>query len=173
MGKTTKDTAMELDREGAANFEQLQDLIRKECDKRDRKYARLEDKCNKLEQQVKNPQKNMPQRGHSPNHKETGASKKNKSNQRNAMKQQRTRSKSAPVNNSGAKNRRNPESPGQAAEKKQRFQAKKYKQTSIAVTKQIESESIQLLWQEKTAKEATAKKLIAQFGFVGDPTLSK
>ena len=52
MGKTTEDTAMELDGEGAANFEQLQDLIRKECDKRDRKYARLEDKCNKLEQQV-------------------------------------------------------------------------------------------------------------------------
>ena len=117
MGKTTKDTAMELDGEGAANFEQLQDLIRKECDKRDRKYARLEEKCNKLEQQVKNPQKNMPQRGRSPNHDEPGASKKNKSNQRNATKQQSTRSKSAPVNHSGAKNRRNPESPGQAAEK--------------------------------------------------------
>ena len=57
--------------------------------------------------------------------------------------------------------------------KKKRFQAKKYKQTSIVVTKQIESESIQLLWKEKPAKEATAKKLIAQFGFVGDPTLSK
>ena len=73
MGKTTEDTAMELDGEGAANFEQLQDLIRKECDKCDRKYARLEDKCNKLEQQLKNPQKNMPQRGRSPNHEEPGA----------------------------------------------------------------------------------------------------
>ena len=52
MGKTTEDTTMELDGEGAANFEQLQDLIRKECDKHDHKYARLEDKCNKLEQQV-------------------------------------------------------------------------------------------------------------------------
>ena len=173
MGKTTEDTAMELDGEGAANFEQLQDLIWKECDKRDRKYARLEDKCNKLEQQVKNPQKNMPKRGHSPNHEEPGASKKNKSNQRNAPKQQRSRSKSAPVNNPGAKNRRNPESPGQAGEKKQQFQAKKHKQTSTAVTKQITSESTQLFWQEKTAKEATAKKLTAQFGFVGDPTLSK
>ena len=29
MGRTTEDTAMELDREGDANFEQLQDLIRK------------------------------------------------------------------------------------------------------------------------------------------------
>ena len=62
MGKTTEETAMELDGEGAADFEQLQDLIRKECDKRDRKYAKLEDKCNKLEQQVKNPQKTC-QRG--------------------------------------------------------------------------------------------------------------
>ena len=172
MGKTTEDTAMELDGEGAADFEQLQDLIRKECDKRDRKYAQLEDKCNKLEQQVKNPQKNMPKRGRSPNHEEPGASKKNKSNQRNAPKQQRSRSKSIPTNNSGAKNRRNHESPEQAGEKK-RFQAKKYKQTSVAVKKQINSESAQLFWQEKTTKETTATKLIAQFGFVGDPTISK
>ena len=33
MGKTTEDTAMELDAEGGASFEQLQDLIKKECDK--------------------------------------------------------------------------------------------------------------------------------------------
>ena len=117
MGKTTEDTAMELDGEGAADFEQLQDLIRKECDKRDRKYAKLEEKCNKLEQQVKNPQKNMPKRGRSPNHEEPGASKKNKSNQKNAPKPQRSRSKSTPANNSGGKNRRNHESPEQAAEK--------------------------------------------------------
>ena len=118
MGKTTEDTAMELDGEGAANFEQLQDLIQKECDKCDRKYARLEDKCNKLEQQVtqKGHQK-MPQRGRSPNNDEPGASKKNKSNQRNAMNQQRTSPNSAPVNNSGSKNRRNPKLSGQADEK--------------------------------------------------------
>ena len=52
MGKSTEETAMELDGEGATNFEQLEDLIQKECDKRDRKYPRLEEKCNKLEQQV-------------------------------------------------------------------------------------------------------------------------
>ena len=52
MGKTTEDTAMELNGEGAANFKQLQELIWNECDKRDRKYAQMEDKCNKLEQQV-------------------------------------------------------------------------------------------------------------------------
>ena len=116
MGKTTEDTAMELDGEGTADFEQLKDIIRKECDKRDRKYAQLEEKCNKLEQQVKNPPKNMPKSGRSPNHEEPGASKKNKSNERNATKQQRSRSKSIPANNSGAINRRNHESPEQAGE---------------------------------------------------------
>ena len=94
MGKTTEDTAMELDGEGAANFEQLQNLIRKECDKYDRKYARLEDKCNKLEQQVtQNNQKKHATEGPISNHEEPCASKKNKSNQRHAMNQQRTRPK--------------------------------------------------------------------------------
>ena len=174
MGKTTEDTAMELDGEGVANFEQLQDLIQKECDKRDRKYVRLEDKCYKLEQQVtqKDHQKNKPQRDRSPNHKEPGASKKNESNQRNAINQQRTRPKIAPVNNSGPKNRRNPESPGQATEKNSGSRLKKRKQTYIALAKQIESESAQQRWQENTPKEATTKKLIAQFRFAGDPTLS-
>ena len=60
MSKSTEDTVMELDAEGATNYEQLQDLIWKECKKRDHKYARLEDKYNKLEQQVtqKDQQKN-------------------------------------------------------------------------------------------------------------------
>ena len=39
LDKSTEDTAMELDGEGATNYKQLKDLIRKECDKRDRKYA--------------------------------------------------------------------------------------------------------------------------------------
>ena len=52
LGKLTEDTTMELDGEGATNYEQLKDLIRKECDKQDCKYPRLEDKYNKLEQQV-------------------------------------------------------------------------------------------------------------------------
>ena len=33
LGKTTESTAMELDAEGGASFEQLQELIKKECDK--------------------------------------------------------------------------------------------------------------------------------------------
>ena len=167
MGKTTEDTAMELDGEGAADFEQLQDLIRKECDKRDRKYAQLEDKCNKLEQQVKNPQKNMPKRGRSPNHEEKQIkskehSKTTKESLKKHSRQQLWRQKQT-----------KPRKPRTSRRRKQRFQAKKYKQTSIAVTKQTKSESAQLFWQEKTTKEATATKLIAQFGFVGDPTISK
>ena len=174
MGKTTEDTAMELDGEGAANFEQLQDLIRKECDKCDRKYSRLEDKYNKLEQQVtqKTPQKNMPQRGRSPNHEEPGASKKNKSNQRNAMSQQRTRPKKRPRQQLWPKKPTKLRKPRTSRRKKQRFQVKKCKQTCISLTKQIESESAQQRWQEKTSKEATAKKLITQFGIARNPTLS-
>ena len=49
MGKTTEDTAMELDAKGGASFKQLQDLIKKECDKRDKKYRSLEQKYNKLQ----------------------------------------------------------------------------------------------------------------------------
>ena len=118
MGKSTEETAMELDGEGAANFEQLQDLIQKECDKRDRKYARLEDKYNKLEQQVtrKDP-KNMPQRGQPSNNEGTGASKKNKFNKRQATNQPSTRPRSTPPNNPGQQKRRNSESPEQVAAK--------------------------------------------------------
>ena len=65
MGKTTEDTAMELDAEGGASFEQLQDLIKKECDKRDKKYRSLEQKYNNLQDLVENTtnQKNLQSRG--------------------------------------------------------------------------------------------------------------
>ena len=84
-----EDTVMELDGEGTANFEQLKDLIRKECDKRDRRYAHLEDKYKKLEHQVTNQdqQENMAKRGRQPTSDRPGASKKNKSDQRQASNQ--------------------------------------------------------------------------------------
>ena len=65
MGETTEDTAMELDTEGGASFEQLQDLIKKECDKRDKKYRSLEQKYNKLQESFEHSQsqKNLPTRG--------------------------------------------------------------------------------------------------------------
>ena len=54
----------------------------------------------------------MKQRGRPSNNEGTGASKKNKSNKRQAANQQSTRPRSAPTNNSG-----NSESPGRAIEK--------------------------------------------------------
>ena len=75
LGKTTEDTAMELDTEGGASFEQLQDLIKKECDKRDKKYRSLEQKYNKLQESFENSQlqANLQMRG------QRGASNKKKS----------------------------------------------------------------------------------------------
>ena len=55
-GKTTENTTMELDAEGGASFEQLQELIKKECDKRDKKYRSLEQKYNKLYDSVEHSQ---------------------------------------------------------------------------------------------------------------------
>ena len=173
MGKTTEDTAMELDGEGAADFEQLQDLIRKECDKRDRKYAQLEDKCNKLEQQVRNPQNNMPKRGSSPNHEVPRRLEEKKIKSKEHSKTTKESLKKHSRQHLWRQKQTKPRKPRTSRRRKQRFQAKKYKQTSVAVTKQINSESAQLFWQEQTTKEATATKRIAQFGFVGDPTISK
>ena len=56
LGKATESTAMELDAEGGASFEQLQELIKKECDKRDKKYRSLEHKFNKLQESLQQSQ---------------------------------------------------------------------------------------------------------------------
>ena len=77
---------MELDGEVGASFGQLQELIRKEYDKRDKKYRSLEQKYNKLQESVEHSQqqKKMPMRG------PRGASNKKKSqptNQRKAANQ--------------------------------------------------------------------------------------
>ena len=172
MCKTTEDTAMEHDGEGAADFEQLQDLIRKECDKRDRKYAQLEDKCNKLEQQVENPQKTC-QRGAALQITKNPAPRR-KTNQIKRMLQNNkgVAQKAFPPTTLAPKTDKTTKTQNKQANKTT-IPSKKYKQTSVAVTKQINSESAQLFWQEKTTKEATATKLIAQFGFVGDPTISE
>ena len=109
---------MELDGEGTVNFEQLKDLICKECDKRDCHYTHLDDKYKKLEHQVSNQdqQKNMAKRGQQPTSDGPGASKKNKSDQRQASNQQSNRPRSVPPNNTGQTNRRRSENPGQAIE---------------------------------------------------------
>ena len=55
LGKTTESTAMELDAEGGTSFEQLQELIKKECDKRNKTYRSLEQKYKKLQESLKQP----------------------------------------------------------------------------------------------------------------------
>ena len=89
LSKSTEDTVMELDGEGAANYEQLKDLIRKECDKRDHCYAQLKEKYNKLEHDITHPkqQKTMTQRGCTALSNQAGTSKKNKSDQKPASTQ--------------------------------------------------------------------------------------
>ena len=42
--KSTENTAMKLDAEGGTTFEQLQELIKKECDKCDKKYRSCKQK---------------------------------------------------------------------------------------------------------------------------------
>ena len=119
MGWSTEDTTMELDGEGAANFEQLKDLIRKECDKWDCRYAHLEDKYKKLEHQVTyhDQQKNMAKRGRQPTSNRPGASKKNKSDQKQAPNQHSNRPRSVPPSNTGQTNRENSKNQGRAVEK--------------------------------------------------------
>ena len=89
LGKATESTAMELDAEGGASFEQLQELIKKECDKRDKHYRSLENKYNKLQESLQqSQQKNSSQRG------QGGASNKKKSSPSTARKAQPQRGRS-------------------------------------------------------------------------------
>ena len=89
LGKTMESTAMELDAEGGASFEQLQDLIKKECDKRDKNYCSLEQKYNKLLESFEHSQqKNSKMRG------QGGASNKKKPSQTTARRTQPQRGRS-------------------------------------------------------------------------------
>ena len=60
LGKATESTAMELDAEGGASFEQLQELIKKECDKHDKNYR---SNTTNSRSHVNNPNKKTRPRG--------------------------------------------------------------------------------------------------------------
>ena len=101
---------MELDGEGAANFEQLKDLICKECDKRDCHYAHVEDKYKKLEHQVTTKtSKKTWQRGADNQQAMDQVPQRKKSDQRQVMNQCSNRPRSVPPNNTGQTNRRRSE----------------------------------------------------------------
>ena len=111
---------MELDEEGAANYEQLKDLIRKECDKRDRKYAQLEVKYNTLEQHMKNKDvpKNMTPRSRPQNVDRTGASTKNKSVPQTKKQNRGNNTKNSTSGNKDLTKRKRSENQRKAVEKK-------------------------------------------------------
>ena len=62
--------------------------------------------------------------------------------------------------------------PRKSRQKQQQYEVKQRKQNTITLAKQIKSETAQCSWQEKTTTESIKKKLMLQFGFVADPTLS-
>ena len=105
---------MESDGEGAVNFEQLKDLICKECGKRDCCYAQLEDKYKRLEHQVThhNQQTNMAKRGKQPTSDGPCDSKENKSDQKQAQNQQSNHPWSATPSNTAQTNPKNSKNKG-------------------------------------------------------------
>lgn len=62
-GKATDDTAMELDAEGGTSLEHLKDLIKTECNKRDKRYDSLAKKYNALEKQLAESTKHIKLKG--------------------------------------------------------------------------------------------------------------
>ena len=62
--------------------------------------------------------------------------------------------------------------PRKSRRKKQRYMARQQKQNAIALTKQIDSETAQINWQETNTTESVKKKLMLQFGFVANPSHS-
>ena len=122
-GKTTEETAMELDAEPTASLGQLQDLVQKELDKRDKKYKELEKNYRILEKKLGrnsnnnndsnngNNSSNRSPKNSTARGRGNGASGKNKSgNNRNGNNNRPNRSRST----SRGRNRRNNRNNGQA-----------------------------------------------------------
>ena len=106
LGKTTESTAMELDAEGGTSFEQLQDLIKKECDKRDKHYRSLDLKYNKIQEALEqSQQKNSKMRG------QGGASNKKKVSPTTARRTQQQRGRSTSKRRSQTQGSRQPNQP--------------------------------------------------------------
>ena len=140
LGKSTESTAMELDAEGGASFEQLQDLIKKECDKRDKRYRQLEQKYNKLQDSHNQAQqKNMTTRGRG------GASNKKKLSPTPTQKAQQKRGRSIP--------KRRPLPQGSRQTNQQKGKAD---DTSNVVSNESEKNSTQRRRSRSTSKKKTS-----------------
>ena len=113
-GKTTEDTTMELDAEGAASHELLRDLIRKETEKQNKKYDDLQQKYENLQKEIKRTQKNGNQRGQQ----QSGASQ-NKKKSANKSGKDRTQSNQNSRNRNRSRSRTRSRSRGNSNSKKQ------------------------------------------------------
>ena len=166
MGKTTEDTAMELDGEGGASFEQLQDLIKKECDKRDKKYRSLEQKYNKLQDSFNSKQ----------SEKNT-----NEGPTRRLEQKEITNRKSStgpkptwpPNNNKTGTTYGSSTIPSRTARKSRRYQQRHYKRQSHKIQRE---QAITIAAEEKAfyhrlvqVTTTITNKIKQQFGFVADP----
>ena len=152
---------MELDAEGGASFEQLQELIKKECDKRDKKYRSLEQKYNKLYDSVEHSQKQKKHACKGPTRrleqKEIAIVKSVKGDQPTRALHFATTHPT--TNKPKRKSRRY-----QQRRHKRQFRKAKTKQTHTIVT---EEKAFQLRSEQITTTIET--KLKQQFGFVADP----
>ena len=152
---------MELDAEGGASFEQLQELIKKECNKRDKKYRSLEQKYNKLYDSVEHAQKQKKHACEGPTRrleqKDIATVKSTKGGQPTQTLHIATTHLT--TNKPKRKSRRY-----QQRRHKQQFGKAEKKQTLTIAT---EEKSFQLRSEQITTTLET--KLKQQFGFVADP----
>ena len=173
MGWATEDTVMELDGEGAANFEQLKVLFRKECDKQKWRYAQLEDKYKKLEHQVTHHDQQTTWQRWANNQQAMDQAPPRKTNQIKVKPQtneaitQEVYLQTTQVKPTETKT----ENQSQAVENNNGKRSKNGK--LIHRPSKINQIRINaMLLTGKTTTESTTKKLILQFGFAADPTLS-
>ena len=114
-GKVTEETAMEIETETSADMVQLQTLIQKECDKRDKKYKDLEQKYSNLQRDIKSMQSKNGQQGGSPsaptNQNKNGNGKKKPGNN-GKQNRGRQRSSSQPNRRKNSQTRNKPENRG-------------------------------------------------------------
>ena len=151
---------MELDAVGGASFEQLQELIRKECDKR-KKNRPLEQKYNKLQESVDLSQQhqNMPMRG------PRGASNKKKSQPSNQRRTANHRGRSTSRRRPRPPTGRNGKAEGTNNDvTNDNLEKQKIEQ---ALTIATEEKAYQLISEQVTT--TIENNLKQQFGFVADP----
>ena len=165
LGKAMESTAMELDAEGGASFEQLQELIKKECDTSDKNYRSLEHKYNKLQESLKqSQQKNSTPRG------QGGASNKKEVIPNHGWKSSTT-TRPVYLKTSNTRTRLSTTSP--AKRKSRRYHQRRLKRTRkklhVAQALAITTEEKNFLHRSEQAATTVRNKLKQQFGFVADP----